>query len=518
MHTYVLDTDNIHGNLFTITVEGNVFVAALDATTYQATVQQYNISTNDSTVSIASLSERGSGDNRALSADRQLIYDVLHNHAYIAMDTNVLIVNLNTSNPPYLSYETLDIGHIPTAVKAFTLNAGDPFVAVTYTTAGDREYLRRFRKYDNRVWGYYGEPVLVVTPFWYNVSRISNTLIYKAADSLSTFVDTVWAAVAEEWYIYTVDLVDGTTRTFSTPEPCDNIQRLVHSEHRQRMLVQCAEATVFFDSKQKEFYKLWSEVIGTVSIAASGKYGAVVDTAGTGLTVLHLHGDYQATSVDVQGTIRNLLFVDTGTKNLHYLCYVEQVNEVFAVKCLNIEQLNSTQNHALLFQGVTDIAPTLYSHRNLLTVKHFAVDDCPLLQVFDMITLTNTHNVTNVNPALITFKPLPLSPTKNATDSTTTTPSLTPNNRTNYTHTPATMPTTVTVTTDQHTVELERAQGKYQTLLLTTTIVASLFCIALLAMVIVFAIMLHHSRAHSDRSVEHKIEQPVLTDVKQTGL
>ncbi len=498
-----------------MTVEGNVFVTTLDAVYNQATtVQQFNISYNGS---IASLASEGLGYG-SLSTDTQLVYDILHNHAYIAMDTSLLVVNLNISNPPLISYDTLDVGHTPTAIKAFTLSDGDPFVVVSYTTDNNREYAKRFRKYENQIWGFYGEPVLVVTPYWYNLTIISNTLIYKAAESFSTSLQTIWAAVAQEWYIYVQDLIDGTTRTFLVPEPCDNVQRLVHSEHRQRMLVQCAEATVFFDSNEKQFFHLWSDVIGTVFIAANGEYGVVVNTSGVGLTVLNLNLGYQSLSVSVEGLVQDVVFVDAGS-SLHYLCYVEQFNEEFAVKCANIEQLNSTQNSALLYQGIAEVPPTLYTNKNLLTVQHSAAENClPLMQVFDMITLVNTHNITNINPTLIAFRPLPLPPAEITTDDTITTTTLSEPPASHAPHTTHTIITETTATDPlaHCTVELDRAQEDYQQLLLATAIVSSLFCIILLVTVIVLAIVLYYARAHSSNTTKSsRNEPPVLTDMKK---
>lgn len=523
--------DNVNGCLYTFSVNGNMSVTKFNALTNQATVDTVEefILSNNHTAIILTSDGSGQGPLTNDKSNTELLYAVLHNYAYIVMDTRVLVVNLNTSNPPYLSYDTLEVGHKPNTIKAFTIN-GDTFVTVTYVTPELREYLRRFRKYDNSVWGYHGGIVLVVTPNWYNLTLLSNTLIYKATDSLSNYVDTIWVAVAQEWYIYTQDLIDGTTRTFSTPEPCNTIQRLVYSQHRQRMLVQCKEATVFFDARAKEFYKLWSDVVGTAYIAEGGGYGAVVDQSATVLTVLHLHGNYQSLSLKVRGEVQNVVFVDAGS-HLHYICYVELLNESYGVDCIQIEQFfhqNSTDYSTNLI-GYSSDCPTFYSQKHVLIIEqtNCASDETcsPSLRVFDMLTLTNTHNVTGVDAAFITFKALKTNPPTEVPSTTADTTAHAPTTTTppsapTTTITPPQTPTTTAAAPSnselfmQCSMELEYSRMEYHTLLLTTVTLCCVFSLALLMAVLVLVIIIVRVKTTS-----HKEEKPpTLTDVKHSDI
>ena len=493
-----------------------MLVTKFNAITNQITIEEFRLSNNGTAISLTS---EGSGQE-PLTNDKLntgLLYTVLHNYAYIVSDTSVLVVNLNTSNPPYLSYDTLEVGHKPKAIKAFTIN-GDPFVIVTYVTPEEREYLRRFRKYDNSVWGYHGGIVLVVTPNWYNLTLLSNTLIYKATDSLSNYADTIWVAVAQQWYIYTQDLIDGTTRTFSAPEPCNTIQRLVYSEHRQRLLVQCKEATVFFDAREKEFYKLWSGLMGTAYIAESGRYGAVVGQSGTLLTLLHLHGTYQSLSVEVAGEVQNIVFVDVGS-NLHYICYVKLLNETYGVDCIHIEQFfhqNTTDYSNNLVVRSSD-CPTFYSHKHVLILS---CETCSptLLQVFDMLTLTNTHNITGVDAAFITFKALKANaPTDVPSTTATTAHAHTLPSAPTTTRTPPQITTTVPVVAPsesellkQCSMELEYSRVEYHKLLWITVTLCCVFTLALLAAVLVMVIVLVHVKT----TTSNKEHPPTLTNIK----
>lgn len=483
--------------MFTFSVANGdlaIFTVTFEAKINHAFIEQYRLANNGTEISLTPTME-GSG----LGPTPELVYDVLNHYAYIALGNKVLIVHLNTSNAPYLDTEVLEIDQTANQIKAL-IYQGDHYVMITYTTPQNRQFLRTFRKYQNKIWGRFGSDILVSTPVWYNLTLISNTLIYKAANSLS-LDDTLWVAIAHRWYIYTQSIIDSSTLTFAAPEPCNNIQRLVYSEHKQRMLIQCKEATVFFDAQEKSFFEIWEGLVGTVYISHSGKYGAVVSR--NEVTLLRLH-NFQAVSMATDGVVDNVVFADAGS-SIHYFCYVEQIpNQSYNVNCIHIElmfQQNITRNKYLtplldssILSPVDSTTPRLYSHRNILTIQYSTcAEQCtPLVQVFDMQTLKNTHNITGVDPTFLTFKPRRVVPSSNTTKKSIN-ETIEANSTelftkptalsTDSTTTSVLVPTTTLAPTEslqQCSIELEHARTEYQQLLWVTVTLSCVFSILLL--------------------------------------
>ena len=485
----------------------------------------------------------GSG-REELSPDKdvchRLVHDVLHHYAYIAVGTNIIIVHLNSSVDSYLNYEVLTVGHNPDQIKAFKYGY-DTVLLVHYRTLNRKGYVRQYRKYENQVWADYGSPVLVTSPSWYDVDRISNTLLYKARDTYYDY-DAVWVAVASQWYIHACSLVDGIYRTYIAPEPCDNITRLVYSHHRQHMLIECNEATVLFNARDKLFAAIWSDVIGTVHISTSGRFGAVVNNTKSMITIIELHHEenegYRMIHLEgIDGRIANATFVDVNSTN-HYFCYFKlQDNDYYSIQCIDVElgfqQQNLTSSVRISTElpnsltSTAEVCTDMYTHHNLLLFQRNVCkkDNCLLtIQVYDMTTLTNTYNITGIDPTFFAFKALrvqlpteaPTSNTSNEPSNTTvalptatTTPDILPTSAMDPItirqsgqpntgtvlpkHTPALPQTTPTSNNEMlaHcTRQLSDTKTSYEHLLWITVLVCSLFCVALIITILLLVVVL----------------------------
>ena len=525
-----------------------MWVVTFNALTSQTVMTRHQLSNNGTVVSLTQ-PDVGSGDQLLPSkSERQLVYDVLHRYAYIAIGTTIAIVHLDTSNGQSFSHNSVEVAHTPISVKASTFN-GETYLLVTYMT-NNRGYVKRFRRYKSG-WGNFGEPVLVTTPSWFDMSRVSNMILFKAKDSLSDY-DTLWVTVAEQWRLYTTNLIDGTRGTFEVPLPCDNVERLVHSKHGQRMLIQCRETTAFFDTREKEFYAVWPKAIGTVYISESGKYGAVLSQPHS-VTLLNLHYQgYPSISIRAEGEISNVTLVDVNSTQ-HYLCYTEQHNGTYTGNCMDLELafLNATSEEytSTLFDSSTAQSdsvytpcPSLYTHRNLLVVQQVVCsqETClPLLQLFDMSTLSNTHNVTGIDAAFLAFKavpvtapttltPVPMTEAPATQEFTTsehahTTPS--PNTEHAHTVPSVTTPTSTELFTEttltthpanselylQCSRELEHSKESYQQLLWVTIATGTLFSLALLVTILLLMVLLCVAFRSGSKETETVTPEPYTT-------
>lgn len=541
-------TGQLNGLLYITAKDGNMYVVTLRAHADETSITKYKLKllgTNETSDPLTPDMEGSGGDQ--LSPEKhvcqRLVYDVLHHYAYIAVETNIIVVHLNISmdtkaNDSYLDYEVLTVGHRPDQIEAFKYG-DDTVLLIHYYTPGHKGYVRRYRKYDNQVWADYGSPVLVTSPSWYDIDSISNTLLYKARDTYYDY-DTLWVAVASRWYIHACSLIDGIYRTYLAPEPCDNITRLVYSHHRQQMLIECKEATVLFNAREKLFSAIWNNVVGTVYISTSGRYGAVVNITKSTITIIHLHHveneGYRMIRLErTHGRVANATFVDVNSTQ-HYFCYFELQDDdsYYSIYCIDIElgfkHNNTSQFIRVSIQLPHSLTPTaeactdLYTHHNLLLFQRNVCnkDNCiSIIQVYDMTTLTNTYNITGVDPTFLAYKALSIQlptelPTKipnNTIDTfTTNTSDIVPTSMSD----PVTMETqtslsTIETTTPRYmytpthpeatptsneellahcTRELTDTKASYEQLLQITVLVCSLFCVALIITILLLVMVM----------------------------
>jgi len=406
---YIFPSGHLNGELYSVTNNRRIYSISFDAINSQASIEELFLEGNSN----FSLEAESSGEGLSLEKpiNQNLVFDILHHHLYIVVERTIYIILLNASNA-YQSYDTISIDYDPISINAFNFGH-DPYIMAVYEASGERTFVQRYRKYQNSNWGNFGNRVLVTSPQWNDLSRVSNILVYKAFDSLN-YYDSLYVVISEGWYMYVTNLIDGTSNTYLTPEPCNNIVKMVYNEHTQRMLIQCQEGTVLLDAREKEFRSLWMDVTGDTYIAQSGKYGAVINE--TFVTILDLNEGFATDSVPIE-RFANGVFVDSSSKN-HFFCFVQQLNESYTVDCIRIEELLNNGSDYLInifdssippMDQMYTSCPNLYSHRNLLTIEHIvcstSMDNClPLMQIFDMRTVLNSYNVSGLQAGLLAYK------------------------------------------------------------------------------------------------------------------
>ena len=361
----------------------------------------------------------GSGEQDA-TLELQVVHFVFRHHIYIVVDSDVVV--LTTSKSP--AYEVINIGHIPLQIKVYDYG-GELHLFVLYVE-NSRGYVATFRKYGNSVWGRYGSTILVYSPQWYDLEKISNVEIFMAQD-IHLSHNTIYIALGIGWYIHVCEIIDGVYFSLSVPKPCDNIMKVTFNEHEQTMFIECAEATMYYDFMEDHYYSNshWEGAIGTATrFSQDGRFGAIVsnDTAQTSIvTVLNLHIHDSLHYFHLAGSIGEIAQLEFVSVNhsKHYLCYMEYGGN--GVNCvdveLGLENPNMTEIRRLPnTEGICDSTlecPSIYSHHSILTVNRNDTDcgrssGCHnTLLVFNMSTLENKWNVTGIQPVVLAWKPHP---------------------------------------------------------------------------------------------------------------
>ena len=369
------------------------------------------------------IGQEGSADGEPNVTLARLVHFVFQHHIYVAVDEDIIILNLNHTNPVY---EHIPIGHIPLQVWVFEVSR-NLYLYVLYEE-NQRGRLATFRKYDNHVWGRYGpDGLLLYSPQWYDLEKITKPIIFKASDLVDPSHDSTYAAVASGWNININTLSSRTYLMIEVPIPCDNITRLVYNHHRHDMLVECHETTMYFHYESDEFIRedLWEKKIGNSSFSPhDGRYASIISNASdiSIITVIQLfdtkpHYKYFHLASSI-GRVAVAQFV-TISRTKHYLCYTEY--SVPGVKCVDVEKailnpdipgvgLVRLQDTEAVWNQDTDTL-TMYSHQNILVLsgESCVTDPCQnLLMTFDMTSLKNIWNVTGIKPEFMAWRPDPL--------------------------------------------------------------------------------------------------------------
>lgn len=387
----------------------------------------------------------GSGSQELMPETKHnLVSYVFRHHAYIASGQEVIILNLNSQNPVY---QRVLIGYTPLQIKVYDYGS-EIYLFVLYRT-NSRDYIVTHRKYQDGGWGRYGRELLVTSPQWYDLNKISNIVIFQAQDTQFSY-NTVYVAVGVSWSVHVCEIIDGSYFSLNVPKPCNNITRLNFNEKRQTMFIECAEGTLYYDFREYNYYynSAWDRAFGAIQVSSDGRYGAIVSniTAYVSMvTVIDLqsHGNYEFASFRVIssiGKIAQSAFV-TANSSLHYFCYVEVASNS-GIYCISVEL--GMRNRALPGLAVSQLPNTrgicrkdsdcqrLYTHHSLLAVstEQCMEQSClDVLLLFDMASFTNVWNMSGIEVDFIAWKPdhsVPIVTAPTSTTAHTPTPTRTP--------------------------------------------------------------------------------------------
>ena len=477
----------------------------------------------------------------------QYIYTIHHHHTFIAVGQSVVVLLLNTDTP---NYHHIHVGHTPIQLVAH--DAGqETYLYILYEN-NNRGYVVAYRKYSNGNWGRHGQHnVLVYSPDWFDLSKMSNVLFFSADDWHYSYKVT-YVAVAIDYTIYFKEILDVFDFTISIPEPCDQILSINFNEVKQTLFVVCRNVTFYFSYLDYQLYtsSLWNRT-GLTYFTQDGRIAAIATNHSGGMTTVTVHGLHFEPVLDRDEKVyefyhfhhvasRSLIirgeFI-TVSKSRHYFCYIEQLE--FGILCIDVERallnvrtegvLNDAtlilpNTHSISCTSYTH-CPVMYSHKDLLVAQVKSCEtnqDCVnLFMLFNMSSLQNIANITGImNIGMHAYKehsqPILISPplynsttvTQNKPKATHTIsphissmPSLkTPTQTPDYsTSAPQTTQTTTTDITDDQTQTdlLEACQNDliatntaYNQLLFVSITLCVCFCVAMLITILILVIML----------------------------
>ncbi len=447
-----------------------------------------------------------------------LISETFQGHVYIAQGNDVIVVSLDTNDTVY---EKVAIGHAPLLVRVFDL-AGDLLMVVHYSNNA-RGYVAVYRHVPGSGWLQYGNPVLVYSPDWYDTTKISNVLVFEAQDYFHFSRTTIYAAVAYQWNVHIMALIDSNFFQLVAPEPCDNIVKLNFNERRQALFIECLEGTMYNVFGEDDYYgsELWGGAHGKTAFSQNGRFGAIVSDENSTLAVVDLHiqdESAQYFTVHTQGVIGQLEFVSVDDSH-HYVCYTQSVQGGEVVNWIKVETAlafpNTTESASGQLVSTERGSYRLSVHEYFVAVTEEGVcGSCdPSVGLYDMRTLTNTWNILGIDPLLQAWQPLPepvaiaTTPTptpepENETDSLPSTspiPVPTPENGTGEPTEPTDDTPTQPIPQD-HTPssscdsDLRVANQAYNQLLWVTVVVCVSFCLAMVVNIILLVTVISVSR------------------------
>lgn len=358
-------------------------------------------------------------------------YDVHHHHTYIAIGQDVIELLLNTDAP---NFHRIHIGHTPIQVVARDFGH-ETYLYVLYEE-NNRGYVAAYRKYNNRDWRKYGQNnLLVYSPQWFNLSRMSNVLFFSANDWHHSYKVT-YVAVAVGYRIYFKEVLDNFDFSINIPKPCDEIVSIKFNEIKQTLFVVCTNVTFYFSYLEYQIYEssLWNRT-GQTYFSQDGRIAAIMTNHSGDMTTVTIHGLHfdEVQNKDEKlyqfqhfhhVASRSLIirgeFI-TVSNTLHYFCYIEKLE--FGIICINVEQalmnvrsqgiLNDAtlvlpNTHSIACSSYAD-CPVMYSHHSLFVVQiQTCEQDCEsVVMLFNMSTLENTANITGVSLDMHAYKAHP---------------------------------------------------------------------------------------------------------------
>jgi hypothetical protein len=431
---------------------------ALEITTWNTSLTRLtpinrNSATTEPSTNPFLVPETGSGLNTApdllqelSSTPQQYVYTVDGHHTFIAVGQAVIVLLLNTETP---NHHRIEIGQTPLKLEARDFG-GEKYLFVLYET-NSRGYVSAYRKYSNGNWGKQGQyDLLVYSPQWFDLSQMSN-ILFVSADDYHYSYKVTYVALAVGNIVYFKELLDFFEFTIPTPEPCNRIVSIEFNEVKQTLFIVCTNITFYFSYLDYQLYtsSLWNRT-GHVSFAHDGRVAAIATNHSGGMTTVTIHGLNFEPSGDKDERVyefqhfhhvasRSLIihgeFV-TASKNLHYYCYIEQMES--GIVCINVERaLVNVRNegiindatlvlpntHAVLCPSTKE-CPVMYSHSEILVVQVRVCEqdtECVvgLAMIFNMSSLENIANLTHVSLDMLAYKadtqPIVISPSANTT-------------------------------------------------------------------------------------------------------
>ena len=366
-------------------------------------------------------------------AGSQYVYTVYRHHAYVAVGHNVIELLLNAEAP---NFHRISVGHSPIQVEVRDFG-GETYLYVLYEQ-NDRGYVAAYRKNSNRDWSKYGQRnLLVYSPQWFDLSRMSNIVFFTADDWLYSY-QVMYVAVAVGYRIYFKEILDEFEFTVNIPKPCDHIVSINFNENKQTLFVVCTNVTFYFNYLEYQIYEssLWNRT-GQTYFSQDGRIAAIATNHSGDMTTVTIHGLHFEEVENEQEKVyefqhfhhvasRSLIiqgeFV-TVSSTRHYFCYIEALE--FGILCINVEQaIQNVRNdgilndamvvlpntHSVACSAYTD-CPIMYSHHSLLVAQIQVCDnniECEtIVMLFNMSTLENIANLTGVSLDMHAYKPHP---------------------------------------------------------------------------------------------------------------
>ena len=488
---------------------------------------------------------------------QQYVYTVYNHHAFVAVGQYIIELLLNTDTP---NYHRIHIGHSALQIEARNF-ADETYLFVLYET-NSRGYVASYRKYSNRNWGKQGQhDVLVYTPEWFDLSKMSNIIFFSADDWHYSYKVT-YVAVAVGHTIYFKEILDSFEFSIAVPEPCNRILSINFNEVKQTLFVVCTNITYYFSYLDYQIYTsgLWNRT-GLTQFSHDGRIAAIATNHSGGMTTVTIHGLHFEPVLDRDEEVyefhhfhhvasRSLIirgeFV-TVFHNLHYYCYIEQMQ--YGIVCINVERaLMNVRNegiiddatlilpntHTVLCASTKD-CPVMYSHKEVLVVQVRVCEHdqaCVTLgMLFNMSSLENFANLTDVSLDMLAYKtdpkPLLISPPQNNSLFHSTAvrplPTHTKSSTASYNiplHTPAREPDRPTLLTPANTdsaaanVEiaelLETCQNDliatdtaYNQLLTVTIALCVCFCVAMVVTILILVGLICFNRREKSRACKN---------------
>lgn len=459
------------------------------------------------------------------SHPRSLVSVTFQQHVYIAQGDEVIVVSLETNNTVY---ERISVGHEPLLIRVYELS-GSLLMFVHYSH-NSRGYIATYRFAPGLGWSKYGRPILVYSPVWYDIDKISNVIVFEAQDNVHLSRTTIYAAVAYQWKVHITALIDTNNFHLVVPEPCDNIVRLNFNDHSQALFIECLEVTVYSVFSEELYYtsELWGGTdasFGLTSFSEKGRFGAVMSNSNSTLAVVELHISEDSAryfTLNTTGDVDQLGFVTINDSH-HYVCYVEftSLHREGGVHWVHVEGALASPNAVQTASGLlmsTDVGRHQLSvHDTLLAVtREGGCDDeglCERVILHDMRTLTDNWRIHGVNPLIQAWRPHPQPVVIVTTPEPDNEPETMPPDNSTLAPNPVNETEAPTQSTDDRTqpptlppqdqsceADLHAAREAYDRLFWVTVVVCVSFCLAMVVSISLLAVMMFVTR-HSAHCV-----------------
>ena len=363
-------------------------------------------------------------------AGPQHVYTVHRHRAYVATGRDVVVQLLNPDAP---HYHRISTGRNPLQLAVGEYGR-ETYLYVLYEE-NDRGYIATYRRYGVRRWGKQGQiDLLVYSPQWFELSRMSNVIFFEGLDWYHPY-SVMYVAYAVGYRVYFKNILDASQFSYrylwfsiQISKPCETITSINFNQQTQALFVGCQNTTFHFLFSQFKVNQsiIWNRT-GHTYFSGGGNFAVIATNRSGDMTTLTVHSlKFQHFHhVASRALILNGVFV-TPSKHQHYFCYVEQGE--FGIICIDVERALSNfekdgviKDAAMLLPNTSSVScasysdcPIMYSRGDLLVAQVLACEEACQTKVmfFNMSCLKNTLNLTNVSLDMLAYKahlsPIPL--------------------------------------------------------------------------------------------------------------